>query len=56
MWTDAVRDRDVDEPVFAADGHGGLGALAREGPEAPPLPAAEDEDDHVAQTLPPLTG
>ena len=43
----AVADRDVDEPVLAADRHGRLGAAVGEGVEALALPAAQDDRQYV---------
>ena len=43
----AVADRDVDEPVLAADRHGRLGAAVGEGVEALALPAAQDDRENV---------
>ncbi len=40
---EAVRDRDVDEPVLPGEGDGGLGAVTGEGEE--PRPGASTEDD-----------
>ena len=43
----AVADRDVDEPVLAADRHGRLRAAVGEGVEALTLPAAQDDRQYV---------
>jgi hypothetical protein len=44
VGVDAVADRDIDEPVFAGEGHRGLAALVREGgsrvPRPPPIMTA----------------
>jgi hypothetical protein len=39
---DRVRERDVEEPVLASEGHGGLGPVAREGMEARAAASAQD--------------
>ena len=43
---EAVADRNVDQPVLAADGHGRLGPVLRERKQARSLSAAEDERKH----------
>ena len=43
----AVADGDVDEPVFAADRHGRLGAAVGERVEPLALPAAQDDRQYV---------
>src|SRR5262249_22686877 len=48
---EAVRDRDVDEAVFAGQWHGGLGPQLRERVEPGPFASAEDERDDVAHDV-----
>ena len=45
---DAVGNRDVHQPVFAGQRHGGLGALLGEREQARALPAAHDDGEDVA--------
>src|SRR5260370_20947193 len=45
---DAVRERDVNDAVNAAERHGGLGAIPRERPKPFALPAGEQDTDGVA--------
>ena len=45
---DAVGKRDVDDPVDAAEGHGRLGAVARERPQPFALPACQQNADRIA--------
>ena len=45
---DAVGKRDVDNAVDAAEGHGGLGAVARERPQPLALSACQQNADRVA--------
>jgi hypothetical protein len=44
---DAVRDRDVHEAILAAERHGGLGTLVRQGKQARACAAAEDDRQHL---------
>src|SRR5215472_15553924 len=46
---DAVRDRDIDEAVFAAKRHGGLSAVFGQRKQACALTAAEDYGEHVVR-------
>ena len=43
----AVAEREVDQPVGAREGHGGLGPLAREELQPPAGPAGEDDDERA---------
>ena len=45
---DAIGQRDVDDAVDAAEGHGGLGAVARERPQALALAAGQQDTDGIA--------
>ena len=45
---DAVGDRDVHEPVFAGERHGGLGAVLRERKQPRALAAAHDDAENLA--------
>ena len=45
---DAVRDRDVHEPVFARERHGGLGAVLRQRKQPRALAAAHDDAEDFA--------
>ena len=44
---DQVREREVDEPVGGAEGHGGLGPVAREGPQTATFAAREHDSENV---------
>ena len=45
---DAIGERDVDDAVDAAEGHGGLGAVAGERPQPLALAACQQDADGVA--------
>ena len=45
---DAVGKRDIDNAVDAAEGHGGLGAVARQRPQPFALPSCQQNADRIA--------
>ena len=46
---DAVGDRDVHEPVFARERHGGFGAVLGQWKQPRALAAAHDDAEHLAR-------
>jgi hypothetical protein len=44
---DAVRDRDIDEAVFASEWYGGFGAIGGERQEPRAATSAEDQGNYV---------
>ena len=56
LRVDAVGDRDVDQAVFARDGHRGLAPRLRQRKEAGPPPSPQDQTDDPAAHDAPLPG